>query len=74
MSEDNVIINLTQSEALVLFEWLASDETGQRKVPDKAEQAVLLKIEAQLESKLVEIIKPDYQALVQAAKHKVMGN
>lgn len=73
MSEENLTVNLTRSEALVLFEWLANDETGQRKIPDKAENAVLLKIEAQLESKLVEIVKPNYQNLVDAAKLKIVG-
>jgi hypothetical protein len=73
MSEEHVEISLTRSEALVLFEWLANDETGQRKVPDKAEDTVLLRIEAQLESKLVEIVKPDYRNLVDAAKCRIVG-
>jgi len=73
MNEEHVEISLPQSEALVLFEWLANDETGQRKVPDKAEDVVLLRIEAQLESKLVEIVKPDYRNLVDAAKHRIVG-
>ena len=73
MSEESIIINLTRSEALVLFEWLANDETGQRTIPDKAEEVVLLRIEAQLEPKLVEIVKPDYRNLVDAAKHKIIS-
>ena len=73
MSEEHFEISLTRSEALVLFEWLANDESGQRKAPDKAENAVLLKIEAQLESKLVEIVNPDYRNLVDAAKLKIVG-
>jgi len=73
MSEEHVEISLTRSEALVLFEWLANDEAGQRKIPDKAEDAVLLRIEAQLESKLVEIVKPDYRNLVDAAKRRIVG-
>lgn len=58
----------------MLFEWLASDKGGQREIPDQAEQAVLLRIEAQLEPKLVEIVKPDYQDLVQNAKNEIVGN
>jgi len=68
MNKELLSINLTKAEALVLFEWLAS---GERNLPDAAEEAVLLKIEAQLEPKLVEIVKPNYKELVKAAKKEV---
>lgn len=74
MSKEKLEIDLTRSEALVLFEWLANDDSSERKTPDKAEEVVLLRIEAQLESKLVEIVKPDYQNLVQVAKKEIIGN
>jgi hypothetical protein len=77
MIKENIIINLTRSEALVFFEWLASaDDAGifAPKMPDNTEQTVLWRIEGQLESKLDEIVKPDYQDLVQAAKKEIAAD
>jgi len=71
---DSVEIRLNQSEALVLFEWLAKrDEQDCEFSVDQAEQQVLWKVEGQLESTLVEVFTPDYQERVSTAKRAILG-
>lgn len=71
MAEDEhpVTIELSDAEALVLFEWLASHD--ELPFDDGAEQTVLWSIEAQLEKTLIEPFRPEYRALVDAARAAV---
>ena len=65
-------LELTQAEALVLFEWLArNDEAKLLQVEDDAEQQVLWSLEAQLEKKLVEPLAPNYPEPLAAARARV---
>jgi len=69
MKEEPVKIQLTRSQAIVLFEWLSrADKVGPF---SSSEQRVLWLIEGQLEKNLVEPLKPDYPELVEAA-HKAV--
>ena len=69
-----VQIRLSQSEALVLFEWLAKlDENGGDSTTDEAEQQVLWNVEGQLESILTEVIAEDYRERVTDAKKTILG-
>lgn len=70
MKDERVKLELSRSQAIVLFEWLSrSEEVGQ--ASDPAEQRVLWLIEGQLEKALVEPLKPDYLELVEAARRAV---
>lgn len=74
MNNDNVTVFLTRSEALVFFEWLAAlGETEEQRLADDAEQAVLWKIEGQLESAMPEVLAPNYQMLLKNAKRDIQG-
>ncbi len=71
---DTVQITLPRWEALVLFEWLASIDPVDGRMPvDAAEQKVLWHVEGQLESALPEVVAPAYHELIAAAKQKVLG-
>ncbi len=65
---------MTHDQALVLFESL-SREDGKSGLPTEhqAEEKVLWEIEAQLERVLVEPLKPDYAALVSAARERLIS-
>lgn len=68
-----VRLELSNAEALVLFEWLARE--GKRKsipLAHHAEQVVLWNVEAQLEKQLVEILSPNYAALLDAAREMIV--
>ena len=70
----SIDLKLSQDEAFVLFEWLASgDENGGRAMIGSAEERVLWRIEAQLESRLVEPFDPDYENLVAGARQRLLG-
>jgi hypothetical protein len=71
MSEKDVLIRLTNAQALVLFEWLASLDEAE---PIDATQIVLWKIEGQLESTLVELFAPNYGELLERARANVISN
>jgi hypothetical protein len=69
-----ISIELTNHEALVLFDFLARfGEENTRPLADQAEQQVLWKIEGILEKQLVEVISPDYDRLVTEAREQVRG-
>ena len=73
MKGDTIQLTMTRNEALVLFEWLASFETkGAQLAIDEAEQTVLWGVESQLEKALHEILSPDYDKLLAAAKRHVL--
>jgi len=72
---DGVTISLTADQALVLFEWLTrEDGKGALPTEHQAEQNVLWEIEAQLEKSLVEPLRPDYEALLVAARERLLGS
>ncbi len=69
---ERVTLELSQAEALVLFEWLVrSDKDESLPVEDDAERRVLWRLEAILEKTLVEPLAPDYAELLAAARGKV---
>ncbi len=71
-SPDKIAIELTNKEALVLFEFLRrSDDEGICSFADQAEQRVLWDVKAILEKQLVEILSPDYDRLLQEARDQV---
>jgi len=66
---DDVRIELSRDEALVLFEWLhRNDEARAIRVEDPAEQRVLWDLEARLEAALAEPLDPAYDALLAEAR------
>ena len=70
----SVTISLTADQALVLFEWLTrQDNQGALPTEHQAEQNVLWEIEAQLEKILVEPLRPDYEALLVAARDRLVA-
>ncbi|GAA1445533.1 hypothetical protein [Leifsonia poae] len=69
---DGVSIELSNDEALVLFEWLAHrDEAGDLPLEDAAEQRVLSDIHAGLEIALEDALSPEYAELLAAARKNV---
>jgi hypothetical protein len=75
MSDAIVVLDLTRAEALVLFDWLSRPSSGDRAASlGEAEQTVLWRIEAELESTLVEPLAPDYERLVDEARREVLQN
>jgi len=72
MTDQSVDISLTKHEALVLFEFLA--RFGQQEtlsIEDPAEEYALWRVQGQLESMLVEPLKPDYKELL-AESRKIL--
>ncbi len=65
-------LELTNDEALVLFDWLARLD-GQDALPveDAAEETVLWSLLAQLEKVLVEPFRPDYDDRVERARARL---
>jgi hypothetical protein len=65
-------IELTDDQALVLFEWLSRlDEQDAFPVEDRAEELVLWLVHAQLEKALSEPFRRDYAKLVDLARARV---
>lgn len=64
-------LNLTNDEALILFNALSDNERIE-KLLDDAEQHVFWMIEGQLERDLEAIIAPNYNELLTRAKEKVV--
>jgi hypothetical protein len=65
-------LELTDDEALVLFEWLARlDASNTLPVQDPAEEHVLWSLHAQLERTLTEPFREDYRELVERARRRV---
>jgi hypothetical protein len=70
--KSDVNITLSNDEALVLFEFLARFEnTDEFTIKHSAEYLALLKVSAQLEKTLVEILKPNYLELLNSAREKI---
>ncbi len=69
MSSEFVYLELTRSEALVLFEWVSRyNDAKDVQFEDQAEQRVLWDIETMLESKLVEPFEPGYHEIIARAR------
>lgn len=72
----SVRIELSDDEALVLFEWLKrtdEDETPAPPVDHPAERLALWAIEGALERTLVEPLRPDYPELLRAARDRLVA-
>ena len=71
---DKILVELTRSEAVVLFEFLArSGEKEGYSIADHAEQRVLWNLENSLESQLWEILDPKYDEILNAARSAIRG-
>ena len=69
MNEERITIELSSSEALVLFEFLSRfSEAGKLEVVDQAEERVLWDVCARLESTLSQPLAEDYDALIASAR------
>lgn len=77
MTDDNdekVILELTKSEALVLFEFLArTSDDDSLTITDQAERQVLWRLECLFEKALVEPFLPNYLELLEQAKKSLKG-
>jgi hypothetical protein len=72
LSPDKITIELTNKEALLLFEFLRRcDEEGEYTLADQAEERVLWTIEGSLEKQLVELFSPDYNVFLKEARDQV---
>lgn len=68
-------LELTDDQALVLFEWLARlDERDALPVDDPAEEQVLWVLHGQLEKALSEPFLPNYHELVEQARARVKAS
>jgi hypothetical protein len=75
MTNKKISLELSNAEALVLFEWLARSESEKSfAIKHSAEQQVLWSIEGQLEKVLVEPLSPNYVELLEHARNEVSGN
>ena len=73
-SEEKVIIELSKSEALVLFEFLyRTSDDDSLTMADQAEQRALWNLESVLEKALAEPFLPNYKELLDQAKERVKG-
>ena len=68
-------IELSEPEALVLFDWLArfNEKGGQREL-DPAEERVLFDLEAALESTLCAPLSGEYKVLLRKARSAVIDS
>lgn len=72
MSEEQVRLELTRAEALVLFEWLARLNASESlPFDDPAEQQTVWKLEGRLERMLAEPLSANYRELLAEARRKV---
>jgi len=72
LSPEKITIELTNKEALVLFEFLRRfDDEDAYSFADQAEQRVLWDMQCILEKQLVEILSPDYLRCLKEAREQV---
>lgn len=70
-----MMLELTDDEALVFFEWLARlDEEDAFPLEDLAEESVLWSLKGQLEKVLTEIFLPNYSELVEQARSRLKAD
>jgi len=71
---DNIKIELSADEALVLFEYLSRfSDTGKTEFEDKSKKIALWNLTCLLEKVMVEPFKPNYGELVHAARVRLRG-
>ncbi|MDF1605810.1 hypothetical protein [Nocardioides sp. YIM 152315] len=69
---DEISIELSRDQALVLFEWLARTGSGQpAEFEDQAEQRVLWNLESALEALLTEQLDAEDRSMLEAARVRV---
>lgn len=68
---DQVDLQLTQDEALVLFDWLGRFNAGDPGFEDQAEQRALWNLEALLERELVAPFAADYDVQLSLARDRL---
>lgn len=67
-----VRLELTRDEALVLFEFLARfDDDSKLTIRDQAEERALWNLHCLLQKQLVELLHPEYKALLAAARDRL---
>jgi len=72
MSTEKVNIELSNSEALILFEFLSRFRDNEKlEIVDQAEERVLWDILSDLETKLTDPLKPNYLELLEKARNEV---
>ena len=73
MADDGVTLQLSDDEALVLFEWLSrmDNEDALTSLANRSEQRVLWDVVAMLEPQIDDLFRPDYAELVQAATDRL---
>jgi hypothetical protein len=72
MDSDPVALTLTHDEALVLFEFLSRFLDDEHlTLEDQGEERALWKLQGMLESRLVEILLPNYTELVEQARTRL---
>ena len=70
----SIQIELSDDEALILFEWIAQrEEANKDEDPVATETKVFWTIEAQLENTLCEPFDPDYLRLLEEARSRVLN-
>ena len=70
--DENVVLELPRSQALVLFDFLSRFSDDKKlEIQDKAEERVLCDMCCDLESALVEPLRSDYSELLQKARDAV---
>jgi len=73
-NQEKVTLELTNSEALVLFEWISRFNKGEKMkdtLEDQAEKRVLWDIECMLEEVLAEPFAKNYDVLLEKARSEV---
>ena len=69
---EKVILELSNDEALILFEWIKRfNEQDNQEFEDQAEERVLWNLEALLEKSLTTPFDRDYKALLNEARGRV---
>lgn len=75
MSDDKIKIELTKSEAIVLFEFISALTNEEKfEIKDSAEEKILWSICADLEKILVEPFDENYEEVLSKARKDVTGN
>ena len=74
-NSQKVTVELTNSEALVLFDFLARfNEYDDFLFEDPVERKVLWDVESTLEKSLIEPLRSDYRLLVKQAREEMRNN
>jgi len=72
MAQEEVTVQFSRDEALVLFEWVSRfNKTRAPAFQDQAEERVLWDLESRLESVLVDPFRKDYAEVLASARGRV---